>query len=385
MIIRVLSSLILSLIAVNLYAETAPDSDATAKLVQTSMTALMQKNGIPGAAVELYVDGRLYEQYYGYAKPEPKDPVTRKTIFEIGSLSKIMTSVLLAQEVDWAKMALNDPLTKYVKGLPQSFDKIKLQDLATHTAGLPFNLPRNINNQIELQEYLNDWSPKGLPGEEWRYSNVGIGLLGQALERSTDSDYGDLYRRHILNPLKMVYGVSVPKTLMKYYADGYDAKGQLVTREVPGLFPAASDVKASALDMQRFLSAAIGLKGTPPRVLYPMKLTQSMFIKMNDYDYQGLAWQIHSIKDTADIRWLLSLSDRADMMGPLDVQTVYQRPIYSGSVLMDKTGATKGFRTYIAVIPNKQSGIVILVNKNISDRAIVRTAREILFKVTDLV
>ena len=381
--IRIFSTLILSFISITIYAEIVPDSDATTKLVQKSMIALMQKNGIPGAAVELYVKGNLYEQYYGYAEQEKKDPVVRKTVFEIGSISKVMTSILFAQEVDWAKMALNDPVTKYVKGLPESFDKIKLQDLATHTSGLPFDAPDNITTQDELQQYLSHLSPKEFPGDQWRYSNVGMGLLGYALQGETESDYSDLYRRHILNPLKMVNGVSVPNALMKYYAQGYNVNGKPLPREELGVFPAAYDIKASAADMQRFLSAAIGLKDTPPRVLYPMKLTQSMFIKLNDNDYQGLAWQIHSIKDMGDINWLLNMSDRQGY-GAADVQTIYQRPVYSGNVLADKTGSTNGFRAYIAVIPNKQSGIVILVNKNIPERAIVKTAREILFKVTNL-
>lgn len=379
MMIRIISSLILTLVSINIYADTASNSD----VVQKSMTALMQKNGIPGAAVELYVNGNLYEQYFGYADQEKKDPVIRKTVFEIGSISKVMTSILFAQEIDWAKMALNDPVTKYVKGLPPAFDKIKLQDLATHTAGLPFDAPDSITTAEDLRQYLSHLSPKEFPGDQWRYSNVGIGLLGYALEGETESDYADLYRRHILNPLKMVYGVTVPQNLMKYYAEGYDANGKPVSREGLGVFPAAYDIKASALDMQRFLSAAIGLQGTPPRVSYPMKLTQSMFVKLNDNDYQGLAWQIHSIKDTSDINWLLSMSDRQGY-GATDVQMIYQRPVYSGNVLADKTGSTNGFRAYIAVIPNKQSGIVILVNKNIPERAIVKTAREILFKVTNL-
>lgn len=372
-----------SLISINCYAQSVSDSDATAKLLQKSMATLIQKNGIPGAAVELYANGNLYEQYYGYAEQEKKDPVIRKTIFEIGSISKIMTSILFAQEVDWAKMALNDPVNKYIKGLPESFDKIKLQDLATHTSGLPANAPVNIASKDELQAYLSKWSPHEFAGDQWRYSNFGIGLLGYALESSTESDFGDLYRRHILNPLKMVNGVTVPKTLMQYYAEGYDANNQPVEREGLTLFPASASIKASAADMQRFLSAAIGLKGTPPRVFYPMRLTQSMFVKLNDSDYQGLAWQIHSIKDRSDISRLLNMYDMGTI-GPTDVQVIYQRPNYSGNVLADKTGATNGFRAYIAVIPNKQSGIVILVNKNVSERAVVKTAREILFKVTNL-
>lgn len=385
--IKLISTLALTLISINVYAEAvsappaAPVSDSTDKLLQQSIASLVEKNKIPGVAVELYVDGKLYEHYTGYADKETKEPIIRKTIFELGSISKVMTSVLFAQEIDWAKMSLNDPVSKYVKGLPETFNKVRLQDLATHTSGLPFNPPGEIGTQDELKEYLSKWSPDAEPGEQWIYSNIGTGVLGYALESSTERGYDDLYRRHILNPLKMVNGVVIPKALTKYYAQGYDANGNPAEHFNPTLFPAAAGVKASAADMQKFLSAAIGLPGTPPRVFYPIRMTESVYVKMNG-DYQGLAWQIHRIEGN-DIRDLLNVSDKIDM-GPIDVQEIYARPVYNGDALIDKTGATKGFRSYIAVIPNKKSGIVILANKNIPNSAIVKTAREILFKVTKL-
>lgn len=381
--LKLLSTLILSLLSLSLYAETAPapQVDPTDKLLQHSIAAFAEKNKIPGIAVELYVDGKLYEHYTGYADKESKEPVIRKTIFELGSISKVMTSLLLAQEVDWAKMSLNDPVTKYVKDLPESFNKIRLQDLATHTSSLPFDAPADITTKDELIQRLPKWTADSEPGEQWTYSNLGTGMLGYALESGTERDYDDLYRRHILNPLGMVNGVTVPKTLTKYYAQGYDAKGNPAAHDAPGLFPASGGVKASASDMQKFLSAAIGLPGTPPRVFYPMRLTESVFAKMNG-DYQGLAWQIHRI-ESRDIAGLLNVTARPEM-GPIDVQEVYTRPVYNGDALIDKTGTTKGFRAYIAVIPNKKSGIVILANKNVPNSEIVKTAREILFKATKL-
>jgi beta-lactamase class C len=399
---KILSAFAFTIISMNVYAEAvstkavsaktvstkavsdtsasapAVEADPTTKLLQQAVSAFMEKNKIPGVAVELYANGKLYEQYSGYADLEKKEPVIRKTIFELGSVSKIMTSVLFAQEIDWAKMSFNDPVSKYVKGLPEIFNKVKLQELATDTSGLPFNTPGDITTQDGMKENLSKWTPDAEPGEQWIYSNVGIGILGYALEASTERDYDDLYRRHILNPLRMVTGVNVPPALIKYYAQGYDANGNPAAHYTPGMYPAAVGVKASASDMEKFLSAAIGLPGTPPRVFYPMRMTQSVYVKMND-DYQGLGWQIHRLED-GDAYGLLRVSDKQDM-GPIDVQEVYSRPVYNGDALIDKTGTTKGFRAYIAVLPNKKSGIVILANKNVPNSAIVKTGREILFKV----
>ncbi|MBX3709886.1 MAG: serine hydrolase [Gammaproteobacteria bacterium] len=374
---KVLSALVLSAISISTYAQVEADSHTA--FIQKTMTVFMEKNAIPGAAVELYIDGQLYEYYYGYANREKKEPVIRKTIFEIGSISKIMTSILFAQEIDWAKMSFSDPITKYIKDLPEYFSKIKLQDLATHTSGLPFSLPKAINTKEDLRQYLSARSPGYGPGEQWMYSNLGTGLLGYALESSTEKDFDDLYRRHILNPLKMVTGVSIPANLTKYYAQGYDKNGEVASRTELGLFPAAMGVKASAADMQRFLSAAIGLPGTPPRIFYPMRMTESVYVKFSG-DFQGLAWQIHAIEKNGIAR-LLNLSDMHGM-GPVNIQQIYPRPVYNGDALIDKLGTTQGFSSYIAVIPNKKSGIVILTNKDVPNSAIVKTARDILFKVT---
>ena len=346
------------------------------EFVDQKLASVMDKNTIPGVAVELYVDGDLHEYFYGYANKETKDPVTKKTIFELGSLSKIMTSLLFAQEIDWAKMALTDPLGKYIKEISPSIDKIKLQDLATHTSGLPFNLPNEIIQQHELKTYLRDDHVSSPAGSIWRYSNFGMGLLGIALENSTERSFDDLYRRHILNPLQMVVGVIVQPALEKYYAQGYDDRGEKTAHVQTLLFPGSASLKASASDMQKFLSAAIGLQGTPPRVFYPMRLTQSVFLKITEDKYQGLAWQIHPLENIG-INSLSTISYENNL-GSMHVNQIYEHPLYNGNALIDKTGSTNGFHAYIAVIPSKKSGIVILANKNISNNEIVKTARAIL-------
>jgi beta-lactamase class C len=377
--VKCISAMVLSVLSISAFAESQFDPQAA--FVRQTVTSFMDKYNVPGVAVELYVDGKPYEYYYGYADRANKTPVSNRTIFELGSISKVMTSILLAQEVDWAKMSFTDPVTKYVKDLPASFNKIKLQDLATHTSGLPFNPPKNIETHAELKNYLANWSSDADPGDEWTYSNIGIGLLGNAIEVSTEKDLDKLYHRHILNPLRMIIGMEIPKKLTKYYAQGYNQNGNPVPHVAPGLFPAAYNFKASAEDMQRFLSAAIGLPGTPPRLFYPIRMTQSVYVKLADVS-QGLGWQIHPLSD-GYVSDLLNVPETQDF-GPLDVQEIYARPLFNGDALIDKTGATGGFRAYIAVLPNKKSGIVILANKNVSNGAIVATARKLLFKLTGL-
>ena len=376
-IVKLISTGLLLLMPFYASAQTPQDEE----IVRQSITAFMKQNNIPGAAVELYVNGKPESYYFGYADQEKKTPITKNTIFEVGSITKIMTSILLAQQVDAAKVQLNDPVTKFLPGLPEDFEDVTLKNLATHTAGLPFKAPESVTDRTQLEKYLNEMEPTPA-GEKWAYSNFGIGLLGYALETSTNKSFDQLYRTQILSPLKMQpIALTVPKKLSRYYAQGYDKSGVPVKPIEMSLFPAAGAMKASANDMQHFLSAAIGLPGTPERIFYPMRLTQTAFVRLADKD-QGLGWQIHPIT-TQTMPRLLNEPDSMNF-GPVPVAEIYDKPTYNGNALIDKTGATDGFRTYVAVIPNKKSGIVILTNKYVSNGQLVNTGRELLFKLANV-
>ncbi|RDI42537.1 serine hydrolase [Aquicella lusitana] len=366
------------LLLVPFYAS-AETLDADAETVKQEVTALMKEHDIPGAAVEIYVDGKPRSYYFGFANQEKKTPVTKLTIFEVGSITKIMTSLLLAQEVDAAKVQLDDPVTKFMSSLPGDFDDMTLKSLATHVSGLPFDAP-SIQDQTAFENYLGKWKPTYSAGDKWTYSNVGIGMLGMALESVTHKNYNQLYRSQILSPLKMQpIALSVPQRLQRYYAQGYNKDGKPVNPLQLGLFAPAYGFKLSADDMHRFLGAAIGLPGTPERIFYPMRMTQTAYVKLNDMD-QGLGWLIHPFTsaNTAPL-----LSDPAMELGPLNVVDVYDKPVFNGEALIDKTGSTDGFRTYIAVLPNRKSGIAIMINKNVPGNAVVHTARKILFDLAN--
>lgn len=357
-------------------------SDINAEAIKQSITAFMRENKVSGVAVELYLEGQPHSYYFGYADKSKKIPVNKYTIFEIGSISKIMTSILLAQQVDAANVRLNDSLKKFIDELPLNYEPITLRDLATHTSGLPFNAPKTIKKRAELEKYLASWSPTDEPGEQWIYSNFGVGMLGYALEVATHKNFNQLYRSRILSPLGMQpIALVVPKQFKINYAQGYDYHGNPIKKSKLGLFPAAYGLKASAFDMQRFLSAAIGLPGTPAQIFYPMRLTQSGFVQLPN-KMQGLAWQIHPI-NSDNISNLLNEPNAVDL-SPIAIAESYNKPKFNGDALIDKTGGTNGFRAYIAVIPNKKSGIVILANKALANNTIVNTGREILFKLTKI-
>ncbi|MBA3661718.1 MAG: serine hydrolase [Gammaproteobacteria bacterium] len=363
----------LSLLIISMMAHAAKDQD---NLITTAVNAFMEKHHIPGVAVEVYRGGEPSSYYFGYANREKKIPVSAHTIFEVGSIAKLMTSLLLAQEVDFAKVQLDTPLKQVLPELPLSMDHITLGMLATHTSGFPIDVPKSITNRAELDKYLNEKGTALNTNKQWQYSNFGVGMLSLALENQTQKDFNQLYRNHILNPLGMHdVPLRLSNRLKAQFAQGYDKNNRPAKATEAGLFQAAN-VKLSPADMQRFLGASIGLPNTPTRILYPMRMTQSVYVKLPSWA-QGLGWQIHPLTKHDKV-----LTDKNfNILAPQKVAEIETRPYFDGNALIDKTGATQGFRAYIAVLPNKQSGIVILTNKYVGNQDIVNLGRDILFQL----
>ena len=375
--------LAISLLLLTLSIHAAEVTDVTvAQTVRQIMTEYMTSNQIPGAAVEVYVDGKPSSYYFGYANRDKKISVSKNTIFELGSITKVMTSLLLAQEVDSANMQFGDSVTNFLTSLPNAYEDITLMNLATNTSGLPFELPEKITRVDDLYAYLPNYTPPYSADERWIYSNVGIGLLGYALETETHQSFNQLYIRRIMQPLHMQpFALTVPARYQHFYAQGYDNNGQPVNPAELGIFPSAYAVKSSAGDMQKFLAAAIGLPGTPDRIFYPMRMTEAVYVRVPD-KLQGLGWQIHEIKPE-DIAGLLQTEKKSNA-GLIPIEEIYEKPTFHGDALIDKTGSTNGFRAYIAFIPNKKTGIVILTNRGASDNAIIVAGRKILFSLAKI-
>jgi len=356
-------------------------SDQHDEMVNKTMTQFMQENKLPGMAVELYVNGKHRSYYFGYANREKKTRVNKNTIFEVGSITKIMTALLLAQQVDTAKVQLNDPIKKYFARLSDGLEDITLQNLATHTSGLPFDAPDKIASSSQLENFLDHYDPKVDPDDKWIYSNLGIGMLGLTMEQITHKSLKQLYQANILSPLKMHdFAFIIPQRFKSYAAQGYDENNKPITTSKLGLFPSAWAIKASSLDMQHFLAAAIGLPGTPERILYPIRMTQAAYVKLPD-SMQGLGWDIHPI--TSDnIEELLD--SNTDIFAKITINEIYDKPKFDGDALIDKTGITDGFNSYIALIPNKKSGIVVLTNGYVDINQLVNKTREVLFKLNGI-
>lgn len=324
--------------------------------VRRTVTRLLKKYQIPGAAVALYVHDRSYLLHFGYANRQQKKPITPETVFELGSVSKIFTCLLVAQEVLRGRMDLDGAISDYVPALADNrrLKQVTLERLGTHTASLPFNAPGTVKTKHDLIRHIARWQPKMQP-LHWQYSNHGIELLRLALEAVTGETWHDLVVQNILQPLQMApIGAQVSPLYLPHYATCYDKAGRPTVRWQHRYMIGTAALRATSRDMLKFLQAALGLPDTPPLIQQAMQLTQTPYVKLPQMQH-GLGWEICP----------LEVASKAGLASKLAQRLAPEQRVHHGAVLLAKTGTTHGFHTYIGVIPRRQVGIVIMLNRTL--------------------
>jgi CubicO group peptidase (beta-lactamase class C family) len=244
---------------------------------------------------------------HGYLANGDSRTLDGDTIFEIGSISKVFTSLLLADMVQRKEVTLNEPVAKYLPAtvkMPERSGKvITLLDLSTHTSGLPrlpSNLrPKNPRNPYaeysvsDLYQFLSDYALPRDPGSEFEYSNVGGGLLGHVLARRVGTDYESLIRQRITEPLDMRdTGISLTPSMKERMATGHNGMLVPVVNWDFSSLAGAGGLRSSANDMLTFLEAFLGYKDSPLAAAM-----NAMFEVRRPVAKTGLGWLISSVRD----------------------------------------------------------------------------------------
>jgi serine-type D-Ala-D-Ala carboxypeptidase/endopeptidase len=267
-----------------------------------------------------------------------------ETIFEIGSITKVFTGVLLADMHLRGEVTLDSRLSRYRDGPTPAWRgrEPTLLELATHRSGLP-NTPRPLARR-ELAfalglgdrdpwsdvdprgyaELLRQLSPRRAPGGRMRYSSVGFGLLGDALAAAAGKPYEDLLRERILIPLGMRATTTAPGALE---IAGHSRRGR-PRPPIEDLMPAAGSIRSSAAELSAFLSACICPGPEPPGPA--LALAQRPAHRVNRRLSIGLGWLI--------------------------VTPPRKRP------LVWHNGGTWGFRSFAGFSPERDRGVVVLSN-----------------------
>ena len=343
----------------------ADDQQGTIKsVVDRAVQPVMLSYSIAGMAVGLTIAGRPYVFNYGVASRATRKPVTNDTLFELGSISKTFTATLAANAQASGNLCLADKTSKYLPSLEGSkFGDVTLLNLGTHTAGgFPLQLPENIRTGDQLMQYLKTWQPRYTPGTYRTYANPSIGMLGLITAKSLGGDFTDLMEQRVFSPLRMndTY-INVPKTRMGDYAVGYTEEGGPTREGTDFLSRETYGVRTTAADMLRFIEANMDSSKPDDKLQRAMIDTHTAYFTAGVMT-QDLIWEQYAYP--VDLKTLLDGNSPTMIFkaAPATQLAPPQEP--REDVWVNKTGSTNGFGAYVAFIPAKRLGIIILANKS---------------------
>ena len=280
---------------------------------------------------------------YGRLDKNNKKEVDGNTVFEIGSITKVFTTLLLAEMAEKGELSLEDRIAKFlpdsVKVPTKDGKEITLLHLATHTSGLP-RLPTNFfpkdkSNPYadytadKLYEFLSGYTLKRDIGEKVEYSNLGGGLLGHLLSLKAGTDYETLVITRICEPLGMNdTRITLSPELKGRMATGYDDEGKAVKNWDLAVLAGAGALRSTANDLLKFLAANLGLieTGLAPAMQNTQAARRSMELAGNEI---ALGWIVGK-KFGTEIIW--------------------------------HNGGTGGYRSFIGFRKDKRLGVVVLCN-----------------------
>lgn len=270
-------------------------------------------------------------------------PLAAGSVFEIGSITKTFTGVVLADMVQRGEVKLDDPVAKYlpadVRVPSRNGRQITLLDLATHTSGLPrlptgYEPPDPSNPYADfaaehLHAFLNGYELERDPGAKFEYSNLGMGLLGHALARAAGVEsFQTLVADRVLRPLGLsMTAYARTGALAPWMTRGHDKEGAVVPYFDVAVLAGAGGLNSNVNDLMTYLEASIGEPATP--------LERAMREAHRGHHVPrpgmgvGLGWM-------------------AMKRGALN--------------LVGNRGGTAGYSTFIAFDPDTRAGVVVLAN-----------------------
>lgn len=262
------------------------------------------------------------------------------TVFEIGSVTKVFTALALADAVTRGEASLGDPVAKLLPDvrMPERGRAITLEDLATHTSGLP-PLPSNMAMQDtsnpyadyttgQLHAFLASHQLSHDVGTQYAYSNLGGGLLGQALASRTRMTYEALIEARIVTPLGLrATGITLSDDMRARLATGHGPTGESVPNwDLPTLAGAGA-LRSTVNDLLTFVSAAMTSEG--PLAPAFARLTSVRHPTGAPNLEVALGWHVLRLHGR-DLFW--------------------------------HNGGTGGYRSFVGYDPTKRVGVVVLSN-----------------------
>nr|WP_315261515.1 class C beta-lactamase [uncultured Duganella sp.] len=334
-------------------------------VVDQAIQPIMKEHDVPGIAVAVIVNGKPSYFSYGVASREDNTPVSENTLFELGSVSKTFTATVAAYALVQGKLSLDDHPSRHVPKLKGSaLDRATVLNFGTYTAGgLPLQFPDDVaDNEQGMLDYFGHFKPKAAPGVVREYSNPSLGMFGHLASVALKADQADVLEQQILPKLGLTSTyVRVPASAASRYAWGYNAANKPV-RMSPQLFSTQTyGVRSSSADLIRYVQANIDPSRLDATLRRAIETTHVGYYQIGGM-VQGLGWEQYAYPVSLATLQAGNSNKMSREANPVKLLSP-PKPA-SDAVWYNKTGATGGFSSYVAFVPAKKIGIVILANRN---------------------
>ena len=323
--------------------------------LQNYIEKVMNDYHVAGMSVAVVKDGQVVSaDGYGLRSTAENLPVTKDTVFAIGSTTKSFTAIALSMLVDEGKLSWDEPVKTYIPWLELSdeyiTDHVTARDLMCHRTGLPrydmqvaFGALDDWKEQVKTFKYLQANQPFRT---KLQYSNQMVALAGHLVEALTDIPYEDFIRERIFKPLGMTRTDFEVDCMESYgdYSKGYVFTGEGFM-EPPylhlGALNPAGGIVSTAVDMAQYMLFQLG-DGTWNK---ERLVSEANMKEMHTHQMIGSPyfWEFDEVQSAEyGFGWMTD--------------------IYRGTKMLSHGGNTNGYSSQLALVPSQNYGIVILSN-----------------------
>ena len=326
------------------------------RTVDSMARLYIDKENTAGMSIGILKGGKTVVYHYGESDKTTKKIADNNTLYEIGSITKTFTGIILAHAVLEKKIDLETDIRKYLSeeypNLQYKNNPILIKHLTNHTSGIisfpsldvmsqkgydAKNPYKNYTTEMVLA-YLHKVKLDTAPGFKANYSNFATGLMGIILEKTYNMTYEALVKKYITGPLSMkATKINLSDDELKIFASPYDKNGTLTNHwDLTGL-GAAGAIRSNITDMLQYAKANMEASDAA------LQLAQQSTFKRAKNRETGLYWQLDTNKKGQLITW--------------------------------HNGGTGGFSTFCGFIKEKNIAVVILAN---SENSVTQTAMDLL-------
>ena len=257
--------------------------------------------------------------------------------FEIGSLSKVFTSTLLADLAMGNKLQLDDPIQRYLDFPLKDSLQITFRQLANHTSGLPripsgfvweslwhLDNPYKDYDENKLLEYMSEeMTLSGQQGSTFQYSNIGAGILGYVLTQIEGKSYEEMLQERIFGPLDMQNSTTRRQLVDDILVQGFNQRGHPTSNWDLGAIPGAGAILSTAGDLSKYVQANLNTD------IKALNLQKKKTYSVNESRDMALGWFIRK-QDNKQLHW--------------------------------HSGGTGGYRSIMVLDVRARKGVVVLAN-----------------------